>query len=381
MLGSPVLGATGASQTKNLPTCYEEWESEAKRMLTPDQFSFLHAGAGCASTTRANEESFYRWRLVPRVLRNVEKRDLSISLFGVNYRVPFMLAPVGSQKTIHAEGELASARAATKSKVPFILSTASSFSIEDVATVMGSSPRWFQLYPTSDNEIFKSFVGRAESSGYSAIVLTVDRAAEYPRYGLGEGHKSMGTANYYSDPSFNVKLQKSRNGESEETARSELLKSVSRTSKFSWEDVERLRKYSRLPVLLKGILHPMDAELAMEHGADGIIVSNHGGRRLEGEVAALDVLSDIAKVIDGRIPILMDSGIRGGVDVIKALALGADAILIGHLYAYALAVAGERGVAEAILNLTREVDSALAICGCSSIDQLDQSFLREDIVG
>ncbi|MHB2036334.1 MAG: alpha-hydroxy-acid oxidizing protein, partial [Nitrososphaerales archaeon] len=336
MLGSQGSGTIDTSKTKRLPTCYEEWESEAKRTLTPAQFSFLYAGAGSDLTTRANEESFYKWRLVPRVLRNVEKRDLSIELFGFRFPVPFLLAPVGSQKTIHAEGELASARATAKSKVPFILSTASSFSIEEVASVMGSSPRWFQLYPTSDQEILASLLDRAKSSDYSAIVLTVDRAAEYPRYKLEHGHQSMGTANYYSDPSFNSKLQKLGSGKSEETDKRELLKVVSRTSSFSWKDVELLRNNTPLPLILKGVLHPSDAELALEHGVDGIIVSNHGGRRMDGEVAALDVLSDIVHVINRRIPVLMDSGIRGGVDVVKALALGADAILIGHLYAYAL---------------------------------------------
>lgn len=320
---------------------------------------------------RANHDAFYKWRLIPRVLRDVSKLDLSTTIFGAKFPAPVLLAPVGSQTMYHPRGELESSKAAASKGIPYILSTYSSKTIEDVGKIMGDSTRWFQLYPSTDPEINASFLHRARSSGYSAVVITVDRG-RYPQYKLVPDYKPTGTANYKSDPIFLSKTEKFR-GKKE---KQEYLTSIRQSTSFSWSDLDFVKRESGLPVILKGIVHSKDAELALSHGADGLIVSNHGARHQDGVCATMDVLPEILEVVQGRIPVLLDSGIRGGVYAVKALALGATAIDFGHLYIYALSVGGETAVRKVIENMTSEIESALSFCGCTSIKELDRSVIR-----
>lgn len=354
----------------DLPLSFEAWAEAARKAVEPRAYSYLEAPGGEGLATRANFEAFYKWRLIPRVLRNTGKPDLSVTLFGAKLPAPILLAPVGSQISYHPGGELESAKAAASSGIPFILSTVASYSIEDVAKVMGSATRWFQLFPSSNREFNASLLHRARKSGYSAIVITVDRGM-YPQYNLVPGYKPITTANYYSDPILRVKLEKMGKKEMED-----YIKKIKHSAEFSWSDLEFVKQESGLPVILKGITHPKDAELAVSNGADGIIVSNHGARHQDGVVASMDALPAILDVVQGRIPVLLDSGVRGGVYAVKALALGATAVDIGRLYVYGLAVGGEAGVSQVIKNMISEIEISLAFCGCGSIKELDRSIIR-----
>jgi isopentenyl diphosphate isomerase/L-lactate dehydrogenase-like FMN-dependent dehydrogenase len=343
--------------------------------LDVDQFSYIYDGAGNEDTVIENRESFQRWRIVPRVLRAVAERKLSVNLLGKELAAPFILAPVRGQAYLFREGELATARAASSGKIPFILSNYASATIEKVAEVMGNSERWFQLYPCADYELMVSFLRRAEHSGYGAIVVTVDKMADYSQYHRPKKSTlyKYGYDVFFSDPIFRSKLR--RAPEVDQEAAIKLWHDLRDNSKFSWETIRSLRGETKLPILLKGILHPDDAQLALDYGVGAIIVSNHGGRSMDGEIATLDALPKIGQAVGDRIPLLIDGGIRSGTDVIKALALGAKAVVIGKAYLYALAVAGEEGVRRVINQLTREIDEALAICGCSSVREVNASIV------
>jgi isopentenyl diphosphate isomerase/L-lactate dehydrogenase-like FMN-dependent dehydrogenase len=357
---------------KDLPDSYEGWENAAAKVLSSEDFAYLHSGAGEERTSQANLDAFYKWRIMPRVLRDVAHRNVSTTLLGSQIAAPVLIAPMGGNKNLDPSGEIGLGRAASSANVPFILSNVSSMSIEEVATGVGSAQRWFQLYPCKDLDVMISFLKRAKSAGYSAIVITVDRPAEYPRYGSAKSRAKRGRnmKNFVTDPVFQAKAKQLGKGEEE------LFDKIRINPSFGWGDVDSLRsEASGLPVLLKGILHPKDVELAIEHRINGVILSNHGGRRMDGEVASLDVLPQVANEVGEKLPILLDSGIRSGVDVVKAIALGAKAVLVGHLCAYGLAVAGEVGVRRVITNLIREIDSTLAICGCRSLGELDQTIL------
>jgi L-lactate dehydrogenase (cytochrome) len=361
-----------------LPVAFEEWEARAKEKLDAPKFDYIAGGAGAGDTMRANRRAFDRWQIVPRMLRDVSDRDLSVTLFGQTLPYPILLAPIGVQSIIHPDGELAAARAAASLGVPFIASTAATEPLEAIAEACGSAPRWFQLYWSKDPDVTASFLRRAERAGYSAIVVTLDtpmmawreRDLEhaYLPFLLGEG-----IGNYLTDPAFRSKL--SRPPEEDLAGAVAHWVSVFGNPGLTWEDLAFLREHTRLPVLLKGILHPDDAELAIRCGMDGIIVSNHGGRQVDGAVAALDALVEVCRVVRGRVPVLMDSGIRRGADIVKALSLGADAVLIGRPYAYGLAVAGETGVRQVLRNLIADLDLTLALSGRRSVKELDPSVL------
>lgn len=369
----------GDDAARMLPISIEEWENRAKELLAAGPFGYVAGGAGAGDTMRANLQAFQRWRLRPRVCHDVSKRDLRIELFGQRYSHPFLLAPIGVNSILHHEAELAVAKAASKTGVAYVLSNVSTKSMEQVAEAMGDGPRWFQLYPPIDERLTISFLKRAEAAGYSAIVVTLDstllgwreqdlRHAYLP---FLAGH---GMGNYFTDPVFRAGLKHPP----EEELESAVLKALDEgnNTSLTWEQIRSIRAKTKLPLLLKGITHPDDAVLAVNHGVDGIIVSNHGGRQLDGAVATLDALPEVCEAVRGKVPVLLDSGIRRGADVIKALALGASAVLIGRPYAYALAVAGESGVREVINNLTAEVELQMAISGFSSIQQVDRSALQ-----
>jgi lactate 2-monooxygenase len=353
-------------------------EQKAKETLDPRAFDYMSGGAGGELTMRANLEAFYRWRIVPRMLRDVSVRDLSVELLGTRSPAPVLLGPVGVQGIIHPDGELASARAAASLGIPFVLSTLSSYSIENVAGAMRDSPRWFQLYWGKDQDLAASMVQRAERAGYRAVVVTLDTPMlgwrerdlhhGYLPFILGEG-----LANYFSDPVFRARLPQSP--EQNPAAAIQLWLTLFSNTILNWDDLRFLRRQTRLPILLKGILHRDDAARALRAGVDAVIVSNHGGRQVDGAVAALDALPSVVDELKGRIPVLFDSGIRRGADVFKALALGAKVVLLGRLYLWGLAAGGEQGVRDTVLNLLADLDLALGLSGCASCAELDSAAL------
>jgi lactate 2-monooxygenase len=363
-----------------LPVVYEEWEARAREVLEDGPYYYVAGGAGAERTMKANLQSFDRWKIVPRMLRNVEDRNLEVQLFGHTYPFPLLLAPIGVQSIIHEDGEISTAKACAALGVPYITSSASAVPMEAIAQAMGDAPRWFQLYWSKDPDITASFLKRAEASGHSAIVVTLDTPMMawrefdlknvYLPFLIGEG-----VGNYLSDPAFCSKLQKSPKDDPQ--AAIMYWTQIFGNAGLTWEDLAFLRKHTKLPILLKGILHPEDAALAIEHGVDGIIVSNHGGRQVDGAIGALEALPSICEVVQERVPVLMDSGIRRGSDVIKAMALGAEAVLVGRPAMYGLAVAGEQGVKEVLRNMIADTDITLALTGERSISGLKPSLLRK----
>ena len=358
------------------PITAADWEERARETLEPGPFGYIAGGAGSEATMRANLEAFERRRLRPRMLAGNVERDLSVEVLGLRSPVPFLLAPIGVLSIAHPEAELGVARAARATGVPMVLSSAASSSLEDVAAELGDSPRWYQLYWFDDRELVGSIVDRAGAAGYGAIVVTLDTLmlGWRPR-DLGNGYlpflQGEGLAQFFSDPVFRGWLD-------EPPEDDVLTASVRALSVFSnlgltWADLAWLRERTELPILVKGVLTAEDARIALEHGVDGIVVSNHGGRQVDGAVAALDALVEVRDAVGADATVLMDSGIRTGSDVLKAVALGADAVLLGRPYAYGLAVGGAAGVEAVIRQLAAEVDIALALTGGHSIRDLDRS--------
>lgn len=352
-------------------------EESARKHMSEAAFAYIAGGAGNEQTMRSNREAFDKTRIIPRMLCDVGERDISISLFGQRLPSPLLLSPVGVLEMVHEEGDRAVARAAAELAIPYIFSNQASYSMESCAAVMGNSPRWFQLYWSKSNELVASFVRRAEQCGCSAIVVTLDTTmlAWRPR-DLNLGYlpfmEGKGIAQYTSDPVFQRMLDEPDDSTVMDQHRNlstlkglitmvnkypgkgffSKLKSgrpIKAVRKFvstysnpstTWEDLKFLRSLTKLPILLKGILHPDDARKALDAGMDGIIVSNHGGRQVDGSIASLDALPEVIRAVGGKIPVLLDSGVRGGADVFKALALGASAVCIGRPYVYGLAIAG-----------------------------------------
>jgi lactate 2-monooxygenase len=372
------LGLTGESLSVPIPLPL--LEEKAGEILSPAAYDYVAGGAGGEDTLRANREAFYRWRIVPRMLCDVSSRDLTIQLLGTRLPAPVILAPIGVQGIIHSEAELATARAAASLGLPFVLSTMSSNPIEDVANCAGNALRWFQLYWGKNPQLTASMVQRAERAGYKALVVTLDtsmlgwRERDLRHAYLPFLH-GQGLANYFSDPVFRALL--SQPPEQNPVAAIQLWGNLFSNTALTWSDIPFLRQHTRLPILLKGILHPSDAARALEAGVDGLIVSNHGGRQVDGAIGALDALPAVVKEINDRTPVLFDSGIRRGADVFKALALGARAVLFGRPFVWGLAVAGEHGVRDVTLNLLADLDLTLALSGHASCRALDASALAK----
>ncbi|MFP3393115.1 alpha-hydroxy-acid oxidizing protein [Brevibacillus sp. SIMBA_040] len=361
--------------TQSLPVSIEDWEKKAREILPDGPFDYIAGGSGAEETLASNRTAFSKWAIVPRMMRDVTNRTMGISLYNQELRTPILLAPVGMQAIAYPEGELATARAAKEAGVPLVVSTVSAHSMEQIAEVMGDAPRWFQLYWSNDREVSASMVKRAEAAGYSAIVLTVDtimlgwKRRDF-RNGYSPLREGKGLANYITDPVLCSRLTEV----TPENVVEEILKNIYHPA-LNWNDIAFLREQTSLPILVKGILHPDDARLALEHGVDGIIVSNHGGRQMDGAISTLEALPAIAKVVAGQIPVLLDSGIRTGADVVKAIALGANAVLIGRPFLFGLAVAGEKGVASVLDTLINELDVAMALSGSNSVADLNESIL------
>jgi lactate 2-monooxygenase len=385
-------------------------ERQARSRLSAEAYAYIAGGAGAERTIASNRAAFDRWRIVPRVLRDVSDRHLSVELLGRRHPTPFLLAPIGVLELAHRDADVAVAKAAAAEGVPMIFSNQASRPMEECAAAMGDAPRWFQLYWSTSDDLVASFVARAEACGCEAIVVTLDtkmlgwrsRDLDFAHLPFATGR---GIAQYTSDPVFRslvdpstaqrsgpptpaavqalVRATRSYPGSFRENLRSgagvaavrKVMEIYSRPS-LTWADFAWLRKRTTLPIVLKGILHPDDARLAVEHGLDAIVVSNHGGRQVDGAIASLEALPGVAEAIGGRIPVLFDSGIRGGADAFKALALGATAVLLGRPYVYGLALRGEAGVRDVIRNLAADFDLTMALSGCRSVGDIRPECLQ-----
>ncbi|MFE6835890.1 alpha-hydroxy-acid oxidizing protein [Streptomyces sp. NPDC057705] len=363
-------------RTPALPTDPTALEAAARAVMSPEGYAYVAGTAGSGATGRANRAAFERRQLVPRMLRGTRRTDTSVTLFGQRLPVPVLLAPLAAQQVAHPEGESATARAAAAAGVPLVLSTFASRTLEEVAEQAGDHRRWFQLYLPSDRAVGESLVRRAEAAGYTAIVVTVDathlgfRPAELDS-GYSPFLRGTGIANFTGDPAFLAGLPAGADA----TAAVLRWAQISTDPTLTWADLAWLRGLTRLPLLVKGILHPDDARLALEHGADGVVVSTHGGRQLDGSVSALDALPAVRAAVGPDVPVLMDSGVRTGSDVVKALALGADAVLYGRPYVYGLGLGGRGGVEHVLRCLLTDLGLALALTGCASLADVGPHLL------
>ncbi|MBM2619547.1 alpha-hydroxy-acid oxidizing protein [Actinoplanes sp. LDG1-06] len=320
----------------------------ARAALDPVHWDFFAGGAGEERTLRANEEAFSRRRIVPRVLRGVGDRDLSTELFGTRLSMPVLVAPTAFHRLAHPAGEVGTAGAVAASDTVMVVSMAATQPVEDI-TATGAAV-WFQLYPQPDDEFQRHVVKRAEAAGCRALVVTVDS----PVFGRRERDRRNG----FDDLPDGYTCENMRDGEGR-------VREIGFDPTLGWEHVHRLRASTGLPIVLKGVLHPADARLAVEHGVDGLIVSNHGGRQLDGAIATVDALPAIVRAVDGRIPVLVDGGVRRGADIAVALALGATAVLIGRPIIWGLAAGGPSGVRDVLEAFRDELDHVLTLAGAA----------------
>jgi lactate 2-monooxygenase len=406
-------------RTPAIPTDFGTLERRASRRARKLGWAYAAGGAGEGSTMRANRDAFERWKIVPRMLRDVSERDLTVELFGRMLPAPVLFGPVGAAELVDSEADLAIARAAASLDVPYVFTSQACASMEECAATMGPAPRWFQLYWSTDDELVDSFLARAEAVACEAVVVTVDTTMLGWRpmdlnlgslpFARGQGiaqytadsrfmeivrERIAAAADAGADPAVDVKpslaalrtlysisrrfpgglLDNLRSPEPRAAVQT-FLDIYSRPS-LTWADIETLRERTKLPILLKGIQHPDDARRALEAGVDGIVVSNHGGRQVDGAIGSLDALVDIAPVVDGACKLLLDSGVRSGADVFKALALGADAVLIGRPYLYGLVLAGEVGARDVVRNIIAEFDLTLGLSGQTAAAELTPELLR-----
>ena len=392
-----------------VPVGAERLERAARKKLSLEAFAYVAGGAGGESTVRENRAAFERWRITPKMLRDVSERDTSVELFGRRLPSPLLVAPVGVLELAHKEADVAVSRAAAEMGIPMIFSNQASKPMEECAQAMGdarSAPRWFQLYWSKSDELVESFVRRAERCGCEAIVVTLDTTMlGWRTRDLDLAYlpflRGKGIAQYTSDPIFLESLSQEPQGSggpvrlnlSTLRALAELVRSypggilenitsrkpLAAVQKFistysrpslTWEDLSFLRERTSLPIVLKGILSPDDARRAIEHGMDGIVVSNHGGRQVDGAIASLDALPGVVEAVNGRVPVMLDSGIRGGADVFKALALGATTVGVGRPYVYGLALAGRAGAQAVLSNIAAEFKLTMGLAGCRSVGEI-----------
>ncbi len=360
---------------------YHGLERRAEEALSPEAFAYVAGSAGTESTAWANRRVFERWQIVPRMLRGVEQRNLAIEVCGSALAAPVLLAPIGAIGIVHPEAELAVAAAAAAVGVGMVLSTLASTPMEDVAAALAAAggTGWFQLYWPKEKEVAVSLVNRAERAGYRAIVVTLDTwALAWRPRDLQHGYLPMltgaGLANYFTDPAFCAPL--ARSPQDDPPAAVARWASLFGNPGLSWADIAWLGTQTSLPVLVKGVCHPDDARAAIDAGVSGIIVSNHGGRQIDGARPALDCLPDVCAVA-GDTPVLFDSGIRTGSDIVKALALGARAVLLGRPYVFGLAAGGADGVEHVLRCLLADLDLTMALSGYGRCDTITRECLVE----
>jgi len=361
------------------PMAFAELEARAEQALSPSVLSYVAGGAGGEHTQRANVSAFRHWGLVPRMFVGATQRDLSVELFGMRLPSPVLMAPIGviGLCAQDGHGDLATAAAAARAGVPMIASTLSADPLEDVAAQFGGTPGFFQLYTPTDRDLAASLVSRAEAAGYRGIVVTLDTwltgwrprdlaASNFPQL---RGHC---LANYFTDPVFRSLLGKDP---ADDLAATVGLWARLFGNPLTWDDLPWLRSLTTLPLLVKGICHPDDARRAKDGGVDGIYCSNHGGRQADGGLPALECLPAVVDAADG-LPVLFDSGIRSGADVIKALALGATAVAVGRPYAYGLAIGGTDGIVHVLRSILAEADLIMAVDGYPTLADLTRETLR-----
>jgi lactate 2-monooxygenase len=363
----------------SFPMAFAELEARAAQALPPSVLSYVAGGAGSEHTQRANASAFRQWGLMPRMFVGANQRDLSVSLFGLTLPSPLLMAPIGviGLCAQDGHGDLATASAAAATGVPMIASTLSADPLEDVAARFGDTPGFFQLYTPTDRDLAASLVSRAEAAGFRGIVVTLDTwvtgwrprdlaASNFPQL---RGHC---LANYTSDPVFQSLL-----GKAPADDPAAVVGAFARLfgNPLTWDDLPWLRSLTTLPLLVKGICHPDDVRRAKDGGVDGIYCSTHGGRQADGGLPALDCLPGVVDAADG-LPVLFDSGIRSGADVIKALALGATAVAVGRPYAYGLALGGTDGIVHVLRSLLAEADLVMAVDGYPALADLTRDSLR-----
>ena len=363
----------------SLPMAFAELEGKAQAAMSPSLWSYVAGGAGDERTQQVNVAAFELWGLMPRMFVGADERDLSINLFGMDLPSPALMAPVGviGLCAQDGHGDLATARAAARTGVPMIASTMSADPMEQVAAELGDTPGFFQLYTPKDREVAASFVHRAEAAGFKGIVVTLDtwipgwrpRDLTTSNFPFLRGHC---LANYTSDPVFLAGLDQPP----EENPQAAVLRWISIFGNpLNWDDLPWLRSLTDLPLIVKGICHPDDARRAKDGGVDAIYCSNHGGRQANGGIPALDCLPNVVEASDG-LPVLFDSGIRSGADIVKALALGASAVAIGRPYVYGLALGGVDGIVHVLRSLLAEADLTMAVDGYRTLEELTAEALQ-----
>ena len=407
-------GAIGRSPI--VPSAWPSLEAAGEKAMSAEAFAYVAGSAGNESTASANRAAFDRWQIVPRMLRDVSERDVSVKLFGKSYPFPVIAAPIGVLELAHPEADLGIARAAGALGIPYVASNQASIPLEEAFAAAPDAPHWFQLYWSSSDALLESLIGRAEAAGAEAIVITLDthmlgwRPRDLDIAYLPFAH-GLGIAQYTSDPVFKSLVEERvANGEkspppaidpqvvrtlldmtrhypgtfmknirsAEPRAAVDVFLEVFSRSSLTWDDLKFARSCTKLPIILKGIQHPDDARLAIDHGVDGIVVSNHGGRQVDRAIGSLDALPAIVDAVKGKLPVLFDSGIRSGSDILIALALGAEAVLVGRPWVYGLSIAGAAGAEAVLRNLLAEFDLALGLSGYTSIDQLSPDALRRN---
>lgn len=405
----------------SVPTNAADLEKAARRHSSRKAWAYVAGGAGEGGTMRANRAALDRWEIVPRMLRDVTERDLGTTVLGTPLSSPLLLAPVGAAGLVRRDADVLIAGGAADAGTPYIFSSQGSSPMERTAAAMGDTPFWYQLYWSKDEELVDSFIGRAEAIGARALVVTLDTTLlgwrpQDLNLGSLPFSQGIGIAQYTSDPRFAAMVEErlartagtpdssnspsnrvtpaavrtllsiSRNhpGSFRDNLRSPLPRAAVETfldvysnPALSWSHIETLRERTRLPVVLKGVLHPEDARKALDVGVDALMVSNHGGRQVDGSVGSLDALVDVRAAVGPDATVLFDSGIRTGSDVYKALALGADAVTLGRPHIHGLAVAGRAGVADVVRNVVAELDLTMGLTGVRSIAEIDPSRLRE----
>lgn len=399
-----------------VPADFAELERRARRAMSRRAWAYVAGGAGEGLTMRANRRAFERWEIVPRQLRGAASRDLGISLFGRRLPTPLLLAPIGAAALVRRASDLLTGAAAAELGVPYVISSQGCSPMEEVAAATGPAPRWFQLYWSTDEALVDSLLRRAEAIGSDAVVVTLDTTMlGWRPQDLNLGSlpfaQGIGIAQYTSDPRFQqivaerlaratpasrpptrvtpaavrslLSITREHPGAFRDNLRSPVPRAAVETfldiysnPGLGWEHLATLRQRTRLPIVLKGILHPDDAGRAVELGVSGIVVSNHGGRQVDGAVASLDALPGIRAAVGPGTALILDSGVRSGADVVKALALGADAVAIGRPYVYGLALSGREGVRDVVENILAELDLTMGLSGISSVDGLGPETLR-----
>jgi lactate 2-monooxygenase len=401
-----------------VPEINPDWvklEAAAAKKMSPAAASYIIGGAGLQDTMRSNRSDFDAYKILPRMLRDVSDGNTNIELFGQKFSSPFWLCPIGVLEMVHPEADKAVAKAAAACGIPYVFSNQASVPMETCAAAMGAQPRFFQLYWSKSRDLVASFVKRAEACGCAGIILTLDttllgwrtRDLEIAFLPFLQG---KGVAQYTSDPVFQAMLD-AKLAEGNKTPRPKLsyellnglISAVKRypgsgfvkklrsgrpmaavqlfvqtysNPAITWDDLAFLRNQTSLPIILKGILHPDDASKALDYGMDGIVVSNHGGRQVDGSISAIGALPGVVKAVDRRVPVILDSGIRGGADVFKALALGASAVGLGRPYVYGLTLGGEQGVYQVLRHLMSDFELTMRLAGCRSISEISLDNLQ-----